>query len=89
MSQTTEATETPIDQMSFEQALAALERIVGQLESGRVDLEQSITLYERGAALRAHCAAKLKAAEMRVEQIVADQDGQATDTRPLDLEKTG
>ncbi|MEO1331291.1 MAG: exodeoxyribonuclease VII small subunit [Pseudomonadota bacterium] len=82
------ADDAPIDKMSFEQALASLERIVGQLESGRVDLEQSIALYERGAKLRAHCADKLKAAEMRVEQIVADQNGAATGTAPLDVEKS-
>ncbi|MCI4660556.1 MAG: exodeoxyribonuclease VII small subunit [Neomegalonema sp.] len=63
--------------MSFEEALSALERIVSHLEDGRVDLEQSISLYERGAQLRRHCETKLKAAEMRVEQIVQDADGQA------------
>lgn len=67
----------PIEKMSFEQAMAALEQLVGQLESGRVDLEQSIALYERGAALRKHCEAKLKAAETRVEQIVQDDAGRA------------
>lgn len=66
-----------IASMTFEQAMAALEQIVGQLESGRVDLENSISLYERGAALRAHCEAKLKSAEMRVEQIVQGADGAA------------
>lgn len=75
---------TPVDAMSFEQAMAALERIVSQLESGRVDLEESIAIYERGAALRRHCEAKLKAAEMRVEQIVQSKDGAATGVKPLD-----
>ncbi|MEL6280582.1 MAG: exodeoxyribonuclease VII small subunit [Pseudomonadota bacterium] len=71
-----------ISEMSFEEALAALEKIVGQLESGRVDLERSIDLYERGAELRTHCETKLKAAEMRVEQIVQDGDGKAAGVKP-------
>lgn len=70
--------------MSFEQAMAALEQIVAQLESGRVDLEQSITLYERGAELRKHCEAKLRAAEMKVEQIVQGADGSAVDVKPFE-----
>ncbi len=71
-----------IEKMSFEQAMAALEQLVGQLESGRVDLEQSIALYERGAALRKHCEAKLKAAETRVEQILQDDTGHAAGAEP-------
>lgn len=76
--------EPAIENMSFEQAMAALEQLVGQLESGRVDLEQSIALYERGAALRKHCEAKLKAAEARVEQIVQDDSGRAAGAQPAD-----
>lgn len=72
--------------MSFEEAMAALEGIVGQLESGRVNLEESITLYERGALLRAHCDSKLKAAEARVEQIIQDQSGAATGAAPADFD---
>jgi exodeoxyribonuclease VII small subunit len=63
--------------LSFEQALAELERIVGELESGRTDLEQSITAYERGALLKAHCEAKLKEAQLRVERIVIGPAGPA------------
>ena len=73
-----------VESMSFEQAMAALEQIVAQLESGRVDLEQSITLYERGAELRKHCEAKLRAAEMKVEQIVQGADGAAADVKPFE-----
>ncbi len=76
----------PIAEMSFEQAMSALEAIVGQLESGRVNLEESIALYERGAELRKHCEAKLKAAEMRVEQIMQDQAGRATSVEPTKLD---
>ena len=66
-----------IDALSFEQALAELERIVGQLESGQAPLEQSIALYERGALLKAHCEKRLEAARLRVEKIVVGANGQA------------
>lgn len=65
-----------IDALSFEQALAELERIVGQLESGQAPLEQSIELYERGALLKAHCEKRLEAARLRVEKIVVGTGGQ-------------
>jgi exodeoxyribonuclease VII small subunit len=61
--------------LSFEQALAELEKIVQRLEAGDVPLEDSIRIYERGAALKAHCEAKLKAAQLKVEQIVVGPDG--------------
>ena len=64
-----------IDKMSFEQALTQLEDIVAQLERGDVELEKSIEIYERGATLKAHCEAKLKAAELKVEQIVQNANG--------------
>ncbi|MFN3513349.1 MAG: exodeoxyribonuclease VII small subunit [Phenylobacterium sp.] len=64
-----------IDALSFEQALAELERIVAQLESGQAPLEQSIDLYERGARLKAHCEARLEAARLRVEKIVVGAGG--------------
>ncbi|MFZ5618410.1 MAG: exodeoxyribonuclease VII small subunit [Pseudomonadota bacterium] len=61
--------------LSFEKALAELEGIVQKLESGTVDLEESIALYERGAVLKAHCEAKLKSAQERIEKIVVSGDG--------------
>ena len=64
-----------IASLSFEQALAELERIVAELESGRTDLEQSISAYERGALLKAHCETKLKEAQLRVERIVIGPAG--------------
>jgi len=66
---------TDIDGLSFEQALAELERIVGQLESGQAPLEASITLYERGALLKSHCETRLEAARLRVEKIVVGAGG--------------
>ena len=74
-----------IESLSFEQALAELESIVQQLESGEVELEKSIVIYERGAALRAHCEGKLKNAELKVERIVRGEDGEpATEPAGLD-----
>lgn len=61
--------------LTFEQALAELEGIVGELESGRAPLEDSIRLYERGAKLKAHCEQRLEAARLRVEKIVVGAQG--------------
>lgn len=77
-------TDTPIEQMSFEEAMAALEQVVGQLERGEVALEQSIELYERGSKLRAHCDTKLKEAEEKVAAITLDADGQPTGIKPVE-----
>lgn len=71
-------------EMSFENALRELEQVVGQLERGEVPLDQSITLYERGAALKARCEAKLKEAEEKVAKLTLDGDGQPNGTAPLD-----
>ncbi len=75
---TDKMTDRPIEKMTFEAALAALEQVVDQLEGGQVPLEQSIALYERGDALKKHCDAKLGEAELKVEKIVAGGDGSAT-----------
>ena len=64
-----------ISTMSFEAALAELEQIVGRLESGQAPLEDSIKMYERGAALKAHCEKRLEAARLKVEQIVQRAGG--------------
>ena len=61
--------------LSFEEALAELEQIVRGLEGGQQKLEEAITAYERGAALRRHCEAKLAEAEARVAAIVERADG--------------
>ncbi|MEW9834586.1 exodeoxyribonuclease VII small subunit [Mesorhizobium marinum] len=75
-----------IGAMSFEQALAALEKIVDDLERGDVPLDQSIRIYERGEALKAHCDGLLKAAEDKVEKIRLSRDGKPAGTEPLDAE---
>ena len=81
--QETETIPADIAAMSFEAALKALDDIVAKLEGGRVDLEESIALYGRGALLKRHCEAKLKAAEEKIEKIVVGADGQATGTQPF------
>jgi exodeoxyribonuclease VII small subunit len=83
MMMTDKPAEKPVAEMTFEEAMAALESVVGQLERGDVALEQSIALYERGAALKAHCAAKLKSAEEKVE-LIRVQEGRATGTSPAE-----
>lgn len=67
-----------IASLSFEQALAELEKIVSELESGQAPLERSIEIYARGAELKAHCEARLEAARLQVEKIVLGQGGQPT-----------
>ena len=79
--------ETPdISQMSFEDALRALEDVVRRLEGGEVPLDQSIDLYERGELLRRHCQARLDAAQARIETIVAGPDGKPRGTQSFDAE---
>lgn len=70
--------------LKFERALKELESIVGRLERGDVELEESIAIYERGEALRAHCDKLLKQAEAKVEKLTAGSDGRPKGTEPLD-----
>ena len=79
-----EKTNAPVESLSFEQALEALERIVENLERGDVPLDQSIRIYERGEALKAHCDRLLKAAEDKVEKIRLSRDGKPAGVEPLD-----
>jgi len=72
-----------VSTLSFEVALKELEGIVGRLEQGQVELDDSIALYERGQALKSHCEAKLKAAEGRLEKLV--QNGAITTAEALDV----
>jgi len=77
-------TDTPVDKMSFEQAMKELEGVVDQLERGDVALDASISLYERGAALKKRCEDELKRAEEKVAAITLDGDGTPTGTTPVD-----
>jgi exodeoxyribonuclease VII small subunit len=76
--------DTPVEEMSFETAMAELEKVLGQLERGDVALDESIALYERGAALKARCEAKLKEAEEKVAAITLDGDGNPTGVKAVE-----
>lgn len=73
-----------VEKMSFEEALAELEEIVRDLESGKAPLDQSISAYERGTALKKHCEARLRDAQLKIEQISLDSDGKIT-KQPIDI----
>jgi exodeoxyribonuclease VII small subunit len=73
-----------VARMTFEQALAELEKIVQDLERGQLDLDAAITAYERGTQLKVHCEGKLREAQLRVEKISLGPDGR-TRTEPSDL----
>jgi exodeoxyribonuclease VII small subunit len=79
-------TDEAIAQLAFESALAELESIVERLEGGKVDLEESIAIYERGEKLKKHCEQLLKSAEARIEKITLKGDGSAAGTEPFDAE---
>lgn len=73
-----------ISSLSFEAAMKQLEDVVKALESGNVELEKSISLYEEGARLKAHCERKLKEAEEKVAKITLGPDGQPNGTIPVE-----
>ncbi|WP_319825287.1 exodeoxyribonuclease VII small subunit [Thalassovita sp.] len=77
-------TDRPVSEMSFEEAMAELEQVVGKLERGDVALDDSIKLYERGAELKKRCEAKLKEAEEKVAAITLDGDGKPAGLKPVD-----
>ena len=75
-----------ISALNFEDAMAALEQVVAQLESGNAPLEQSIGLYTRGTQLKAHCEAKLQDAQAKIEKITLDENGQPAGAQPFDVD---
>jgi exodeoxyribonuclease VII small subunit len=81
----TESTLSPVAALPFEKALEELEHIVSRLEQGKVSLEESIAIYERGESLKARCEQLVKEAEMRIEKITLSADGKPTGTTPLDV----
>ncbi|KQT88057.1 exodeoxyribonuclease VII small subunit [Aurantimonas sp. Leaf443] len=78
------ADDSDIRRLTFEEALAALERIVSDLERGDVPLDRSIRIYERGEKLKNHCDRLLSAAEDKVEKIKLNRAGKVSGTEPLD-----
>ncbi|MDF2235540.1 exodeoxyribonuclease VII small subunit [Albimonas sp. CAU 1670] len=75
----------PVEDLSFEDAMRELEQVVDRLESGDAPLDASIALYERGAKLKAHCEAMLKAAELKVAQIAEGPDGSVS-AKPVSID---
>lgn len=74
-----------IQQMTFEEALAELEKIVSKLESGKESLESAINDYEYGNALREYCEKRLKEAKLKIDKIIKKEDGSLT-TEPMDID---
>jgi exodeoxyribonuclease VII small subunit len=79
-------TNTDVTQLSFERAIEELETIVKRLEEGKVPLEESVAIYERGELLKRRCEELLRLAEARVEKITLDAAGKPVGTEPLDVE---
>ncbi len=74
----------PVSELTFEEAIEELERLVSRLEDGKVPLEESIRLYERGEQLKRHCEAKLKAAEEKVARITLNEQGEPVGADPVE-----
>ncbi len=80
---------TDLAALPFDKALEQLQEVVSRLEAGNLPLEESIALYERGAALHEHCGRLLDAAELRVQRLIDSGAGASpgvVDLRPDDLE---
>jgi exodeoxyribonuclease VII small subunit len=83
---TPENARVDVRKLSFERAIEELESIVKRLEDGKVPLEESVAIYERGEALKRRCEELLRQAEARVDKITTDSSGQVTGTEPLDVQ---
>jgi exodeoxyribonuclease VII small subunit len=81
-----ENTAMDVKKLSFEHAIEELESIVKRLEDGKVPLEESVAIYERGEALKRRCEELLRQAEARVDKITTDSSGRVTGTEPLDVQ---
>ena len=81
-----ENAQADVKKLSFERAIEELESIVRRLEEGKVPLEESIAIYERGEALKRRCEELLRQAEARVEKITLDATGKPSGAEPLDVE---
>jgi exodeoxyribonuclease VII small subunit len=81
-----ENTQVDVNKLSFERAMEELELIVTRLEGGKVPLEESVAIYERGESLKRRCEELLRQAEARVDKITTDADGRLTGAVPLDVQ---
>jgi exodeoxyribonuclease VII small subunit len=80
-------THADVKRLSFERAIEELESIVKRLEEGKVPLEESVVIYERGQALKRRCEELLSQAEARVDKITTDAAGRVTGAEPLDVQQ--
>jgi exodeoxyribonuclease VII small subunit len=81
----TETDNNDVKKLTFERAVEELETIVKRLEEGKVPLEESVAIYERGETLKRRCEELLRQAEARVEKITLDASGKPVGTEPLDM----
>jgi len=81
-----ENTQMDVKKLSFEHAMEELESIVTRLEGGKVPLEESVVIYERGESLKRRCEELLRQAEARVDKITTDANGEVSGTVPLDVQ---
>ena len=81
-----ETTQMDVKKLSFERAIDELETIVKRLEEGKVPLEESVAIYERGESLKRRCEELLRQAEARVDKITTDAHGEVVGTEPLDVQ---
>jgi exodeoxyribonuclease VII small subunit len=81
-----ENAQADVKKLSFERAMEELESIVKRLEDGKVPLEESVAIYERGEALKRRCEELLRQAEARVDKITTNSSGQPTGTEPFDVQ---
>ncbi|MET0221090.1 MAG: exodeoxyribonuclease VII small subunit [Tardiphaga sp.] len=81
-----DTTHADVKKLTFESAMEELETIVKRLEDGKVPLEESVAIYERGEALKRRCDELLRQAEARVDKITTDSSGRAVGTEPLDVQ---
>ena len=81
-----DTTHADVKKLSFEKAIEELETIVKRLEDGKVPLEESVAIYERGESLKKRCEELLRQAEARVDKITTDASGKAVGTEPLDVQ---
>jgi exodeoxyribonuclease VII small subunit len=80
-----DTTNNDVKKLPFERAIEELESIVKRLEEGKVPLEESVAIYERGETLKRRCEELLAQAEARVNKLVLDASGKPTGTEPLDV----
>jgi exodeoxyribonuclease VII small subunit len=80
-----ETSNADIKKLTFERAIEELETIVKRLEDGKVPLEESVAIYERGEALKRRCEELLRQAEARVDKITLDSSAKPAGTEPLDV----